>query len=333
MIMFLIGAFFGGKLLRTKIWQQRCLLAFSFSSFVISMIVIWQKISELSQTIDKGSFMIFERGEIPLFDGSVTMLSSFLMISLILTFGMMYSAKGSKQKTVLLLNSILLVGALALLQCIPVGFCGSIALISFFFIMSDKTLPVLLIGSAVTASGTLLIPVTVKKELASTILSLDSLGVYSIINIWDSSLELLKASSFMGVGIGGFSKLYPIYALAGTENVSNCGSLWIRLIGELGIIGIVVFMIILFLYAQNCSEYLRKPLNRASKACVAAGLSCVVLLCIVALIYDIFRNNCMFYIFWMMISVVSAKIKCDRGEIEKNTGYSINSEYAASVNL
>ncbi len=333
MIGLLIGAFAAGKLLRIKIWQSRCLIASILSGTVMSMLIIWQKITELAGDFLGYSFLIFERDTVPFFKGNIHIISSFLVVCIILNIGTFYSAKGTKQKIVIALNSMILLGALVLVGSMFYIICGLFALLIFFFIMSYNTLSVVLMGSAVTAVGVLLIPQNIKSAVASFILKDNIASLISTIKVWDGSVELLKATLFVGVGIGGFRLLYPIYAIAGAEGVSDCGSLWIRMLCELGIPGVIVLILILFLFIQNCCEYLKKPLGTASKASIATGLSCVIFLIAISFICDIFSNSCMYYVFWLLLSVVCSGIISDRAEIEKNAGYTINTEYAATVSV
>ena len=333
MIGLLLGAFVAGKLVRRKIWQSRCLIAAIFSGTIMSMMIVWQKIIEITDDFFGLSLLIFEKGTLPFFNGNIRIISLFLIICLILNFVILYSAKRTKQKTVIILNCLSLLGSLVLLGSTFFIICGLFALLVFFFIMSHNTLSVVLIGSSVAAAGALIIPQSTKSQIASFVFRDNITSFISTFKVWDGSIELLKASFFSGVGVGGFKELYPIYAIAGAEGVSDCGSLWIRMLCELGLPGVLILVLILFLFTQNCCEYLKKPLGTVSKASVAAGMSCVLFLVVMSLTCDIFSDSCMYYVFWLLISVICAGIISDREEAEKNAGYTVNTEYAATVNV
>ncbi len=333
MIVLLIGAFTAGKLVRIKIWQVRCLIAAILSGTVMSMMIIWQRITELTGDFFGYSFLIFERGTVPFFNGNIQIISLFLIACLIFNFAMFYSKNGAKQKVILVLNCMLLLGSLVLLGSTFYIICGLCALLVFFFIMSYNTLTVVLLGSAVAVTGALVVPQNIKSQIASAVFKDNIASFISTIKVWDGSIELLKATLFTGVGVGGFKSLYPIYAMAGAEGVLDCGSLWIRMLCELGVPGVLVLILILFLFIQNCCEYLKRPLGTAPKASVAAGMSCVIFLIAMSFVCDIFSNSCMYYVFWLLISTVCAGIISDRAEMEKNAGYTVNTEYAATVSV
>ena len=333
MIGLLLGAFVAGKLVRIKIWQSRCLIAVILSGTVMSMMIVWQKIVEIAGDFFGRSLLIFEKGTLPFFNGNMSIISLFLTVCLILNFVILYSAKRKKQKIIIALNCIALLSSLVLLGSMFCIICGILALLVFFFIMSYNTLSVVLIGSTVTAACALIIPQNIKGQIASFIFKDNVSSFASMLKVWDGSIELLKASLFAGVGVGGFKELYPTYAISGAESVSDCGSLWIRTICELGIPGVLILVLILFLFIQNCCEYLRKPLGISSKASIAAGMSSVLFLVAMSFTCDIFSNSCMYYIFWLLISVICAGIISDRAEIEKNTGYTVNTESTATVNV
>jgi O-antigen ligase len=264
--------------------------------------------------------------------GNKQILAAFLTTALAFILANAYSAKKAKHKFLLLFATITLVAAIVLVNSF-VGLVGMIVAVFVFFLIASKRT----VGFAIwlILLGVVAVTVLPLQWLSSVIPAFDitSSMIYPVIKTWNGVIKMIIASLFGGVGIGGMSNVYPMYAEAGFEQVGESGALWLRILCDTGIIGLVIFAILLFLYFQNCFEYIRKPLNKGSKIYIAANTAAVTGLLAVAATADIWSNMVMFYQFWLIITLACAGIRTDRRLIEKQEVNNTNSEYSASVDL
>ena len=160
-----------------------------------------------------------------------------------------------------------------------------------------------------------------------------SSGVYSMMKIWQGSMQLIVASMFCGVGQGGFKELYPIYSVTGFETAANPNALWLRLLCDVGIIGLMLFALVIFFIIQNCFEYLATSEKKEFRTFIVAGFAALIGLLVQSLFCDLFSNAFFLYAFWCLITVLCAAIRTERREVQKYVGFGDNNEVAASIEL
>jgi hypothetical protein len=102
---------------------------------------------------------------------------------------------------------------------------------------------------------------------------------------------------------------------------------------DVGIVGVIIFAILIILFAQNCFEYLSISKDRASSVLTVGGICAVVSMLSQGMFFDVWSNFGMFYLFWFVIAITFACTRNGRAELEREKGTTIYNAKAASIDL
>ncbi len=329
-ITLIFGCFVAGNLMRTRQWQLRAMFALAASGYTISLIVIWQAIAESVQSFLGQELWKFSDG-VPFFKNS-SLLSTFLLLSFMVSIAFLSNAKLLKARYAAISSSIVTLTALMLTDS-TIGFISVlICVVIYFVIVSRKTLTVL-IFSALTALTALIIAPGDAIEKLVAIFGINAETVRAIVNIRSGCYEMISSSYFTGVGTAGFSEVYPMYAASGFEHATDSSSMWLGILSEHGIVGVLLISTVIFLTIQNCCEYLKRPFCNKSKNLVAAGLSALIGILVQALFADLWSDPSVFFLLWMLPIMLSSGIRGCRREMEKEHDLYVGNEFSASIDI
>ncbi|MBQ5601827.1 MAG: O-antigen ligase family protein [Clostridia bacterium] len=166
------------------------------------------------------------------------------------------------------------------------------------------TIPV----TVTVAGATLLLPDTVGSRIMNFYTVADSANAYRV-SIWNSSWQLLSDVFAGGIGMGeeAFKTAYIGYATGGTQYAMHSHSLYMQIVIQLGLIGLILFVIFLFNVTRKCCSSLvvnRSDafLNSATKASLAGA--CALL---VSGVFDYtWYNYRVFFMFWALLGFACA---------------------------
>lgn len=134
------------------------------------------------------------------------------------------------------------------------------------------------------------------------------------VSIWRSTIEIIKDHWISGIGPGSdaFSMVYQGYAASGAEFALHSHNLYLQLITELGIGGIIVFaaLIISFLKisAQNIFVNNKNTLKSSISIACVSGIAGLLLQ---GLTDYIWYNYKLLLIFWIILAIGSASASDD----------------------
>ena len=82
---------------------------------------------------------------------------------------------------------------------------------------------------------------------------------------------------------------------------------------ELGVIGLILFALVLFFFLQNAFEYTKNTSDKRSKLMCAAGLSSVISVLVQGALDRILHDYHVFFVFWVAIALVCAyrRVGCE----------------------
>jgi O-antigen ligase len=128
---------------------------------------------------------------------------------------------------------------------------------------------------------------------------------------WEGTTAAIKDNWLGGIGFGNeaFGAVYPQYAYAGMESAQHSHSLYLQLLLSLGIVGIIVFAIVLFLCFQKFFEYIKAPENRESKVYTMAVVASLVASVVMGAFDYIWFNYRVLYVFWMIVAIGCATVR------------------------
>ena len=122
-------------------------------------------------------------------------------------------------------------------------------------------------------------------------------------------IKMLAEHFACGIGVGesAFSQIYPLYSYIGTEITAHSHSLYIEIAVELGIIGLLIFLGVMFMVVQRgfgCIKY-----NFAAGS-VIKGVSAAMAGILAVLVHGAFDyvwyNYRVFFMFWVVVGVLCA---------------------------
>lgn len=147
----------------------------------------------------------------------------------------------------------------------------------------------------------------------------DSSTAYRI-NIWKSTLDMLKDTFFFGIGTGAgaFESVFPFYALPGLTKVEHSHSLYLQITVETGIFSLIVFLMIVFLFIKRALSFERHAISGKNRY-IAAGLFCGILAFLLQGFTDfVFYNYRVALMFWMTLGLIMAHISASRDSAEEH---------------
>ncbi len=331
----LLSYFLTVNLIRTREWIHRCVrtvLLFSVPTAIVGLVQIFNGSANASW-IDTAFFADIGVRITATFDNPNIFAEYLLMV---LPFaGMLLLRRGAlSQKLSILPIFILLVICLVETWSRGAWLGALLGGILFLLIYSRRSVAYLMIGGAMLPAISMLLPDPLVARFASIGSAADSSSLYRI-SAWRGALEMLKEHWIGGVGVGeaAFSAVYPAFAYAGIESIHHTHNLYLQILSELGIGGLLIFLSVVILFIQNCFEFIYKVRNLSDTATVVAGLSAVLALLIMGLTDHIWYSYRIFLMFWMVIGLVNAYIRVGLTELSRSTSYEENSVYSVNFDL
>ncbi len=302
------GYFLVVNLMRTKLWLSRAISALTSSAFLVSLYGIWQYFTGAvnENWIDPELFESISGRAVSTFENP-NMLAEYLIMILPFILAMFLHTRKPGEKTVYLLSlaSALLCIVYTWSRSAWLGVIGGLLL--FFLLYSKKTLYVLIALAAALPIANYILPKTVLDRFLSIGSLADSSNLYRVY-LWKSVGRMINDFFVGGIGVGegAFESLYPMYTYAGMETSPHSHSIYLQITLEMGIVGIAVFLVFIFLLSQGAFEYSGRSSDKRSKLMSCAGLCGIVAALIQGSADYIWYNYRVFFIFWIIAGIVCA---------------------------
>lgn len=333
---FITSYFFIVNMLRKKQWIYRCIKLIIFSTSIIAAIGIFQQNATAVNPswVDTSMFANLGTRVTSLFDNP-NMLSIYLVIVFPFVLSAIASANSHKERLLYALCAFLI--ALCTLFTWSRGaWLGIIVATAVFLVVYNiKNIWLLALALLSMPIWTLLLPQSVISRATSIGTFTDSSSVYRVYT-WRGVFDMIRDHFFTGIGVGesAFSEVYPIYAYSGTETVMHSHNLFIELVVQLGIVGLLVFLAVLFLYFQKCFGAVnQKKTDPKTRCVIVAGLSSIVGALTMGLTDHIWYNYRVFFLFWAVIALTCALIRANDGALEKDKIKTVNSNQFANLDI
>ncbi len=331
----MLAYFLTVNLINSKEWLKRTVLAIVSSSTVAVSVGIFQFFT--------GGF---ENGwlDLSLFSGiSVRIGSTFenpnifgVYLLLVIPFVVGEIVSNRKGKKLIAVSLLLPLLVFCVVQTWSrgawLGFVLSV--VSFLLILSRKTLPYIVLGGGAIAIGILMFTPNVYGRILS-ISNLSESSVSYRISAWKGIFEMLRQNWLCGIGYGeaAFSAVYPAFAYSGTLAVKHAHSLYLQIVTESGVVGLLAFFAVIIFFAQCCLEYLKTAKPSSEKNVVIAGVSAVSGTLLMGLTDYIWYSPRVFLCFWLVIAVAIAGVRIGTSESEMLKGDNNDSLYSADIEL
>ena len=144
----------------------------------------------------------------------------------------------------------------------------------------------------------------------------DSSVVYRF-NTWLGVLDMIWHNLISGIGVGesAFGKVYPFYALEGAVGVMHSHSLYMQIVIECGLIGLVLMLLAVFTVISKCCTESAKPLKNKELTYISkAAISGAAALLISGVFDYTWYNNRVFFLFWALLGIACAAVNASEAE-------------------
>ena len=329
----IFGFFCVANLMRTEKWLDRCVNALVFSSVSVAVIGVLEYSLGLATKgwVDLSKFSYIEGRAVSLFDNP-----NVLAMYLVLTFPLVL-AKSSRAT----LRKEKLLGffaALSVLLCVIFTWSRGawLALIvsALFFLAARtrKTVSVIIAFLITLPVVNFFVPLGIKTRFMS-ILDLTDSSIYYRLYTWKGTLDAIKDNFLGGIGYGNeaFSEIYPRYAYSGMEAAEHSHSLFLQILLALGIFGLLIFVVFLFLFAQKNFEFMKNSDDRKTTAMSSAAFSGIIGALVMGVFDNVFYNYRILFLFWVVAGISCAYIRF--GKRDQNRGYVTHDTTPTSADL
>lgn len=329
----LVGCFVAANLMRTRRWLSRCRSALTASATLSALLFIWQKaataVGEL--TFGEHTIRLFPEN-VTLFFDDPDVYASYLLTAFIITFCAIGAKKGFRQHIVGMLSALSIASAIVLTGSVS-GIAGTvIAFLVFAVVMSRRTIVVSVFTVFIGGSILLTLPAFITSRIGMFLGYLTG-SAATAVKTWQGSAKLAAAALFGGTGFGGFAEFYPGFAVPGFESSVDSSALWLQLLCETGIVGLLLFSATVFLFVQNCLEFASSFGSGTSKKFVLASFAAMFGLLSQSMFCNIFGDARMFFGFFAFMSLICAYIRICRTEYTDSKLDTVATESSASVDL
>jgi putative inorganic carbon (HCO3(-)) transporter len=139
--------------------------------------------------------------------------------------------------------------------------------------------------------------------------------------IWGKTWELISRNWITGIGVGEQAFRMEFINVATQDIVwaAHSHNLYLQIFLELGIVGIIIFGLILFAYHQKCFSNV-KSRNQKSRArtMICGGYASIFGLCVMGLTDHVWYNTRVFLMSWIIIALTIALTKTNEAEKESD---------------
>ena len=318
-VAFMLGYFLVVNLIRSREWLARCVIGVIASCTLVSVYGLFQNFFGVGDTTwqDVDMFSSIKGRVVSTFENP-NVLAEYLIMILPLILAAFIITKSSRTRLLTAFCGVCAVGCLIYTWSRGAWLGFMFGVIIFMLMYSKKTLAAMLFCLLAVP----FLPFVLPESITQRFLSIGNLGDSSTsyrVYIWKGVLSMLRDFFVTGIGIGNdsFKLVYPAYALSGIETAPHSHNLYLQITVELGIFGLIVFIALLFIWAQSCLT-LHATEKRGTKL-LGAALFCGLLAVLVQGMTDyIWYNYRVFLMFWLLLGLSAAVRKVLRYTAQDN---------------
>ena len=311
-VCFIFGYFLVVNLIRTSEWVKRCVIAIAGSSFLVALYGVYENFFGAINTTWQDEDMFEDiRGRVVSTFENPNVLAEYLIMTLMFTAVMFLISKNIGKKLMFLVMTGTGAACLVFTWSRGAWLGFLIGLILFLFIYNRKSILFLMFGIMSVPFLPFVLPQTIINRFLSIGNIKDTSTSYRV-NIWRAVIDMIKDhfSSGIGVGEGAFAVIYPEYSLAGIESAPHSHNLFLQIIVEIGIFGLLVFIAAVIMYMQsnfslyNKIQFIKR--YKADRLLSAAGFCGIVSMLAQGMTDYIWYNYRVFFMFWLIFGLTMA---------------------------
>lgn len=301
----LLGYFLFVNLMRTEIWVKRCIIALVSSAGVVALIGICEFIfgEENNSWLDQRFYDTIKTRVVSLFENP-NILAIFLVMAFPFLLALSMKAKEKNEKFLSRMLIIIFITCIIFTWSRAAWIAVILEILIFAVLCTKKSFRIF--GVALIAIP--IIPIILPTSIIERFLSISNLSDSSIayrIYTWKGTLRAIKDYFFSGIGYGdsAFQTIYPAYSYSGIEATPHSHSLILQILLSMGIVGLLVFCIAIFLNFQKSFEFIRNEKKSSSSIYVIATIASITSALTMGCFDYIWYNPRMFYLFWIIMAI------------------------------
>lgn len=296
------------NLMKYKRWIKTCIAAFIIPALPVSFIGIVQYSLGLAPSgwTDTAIFGGITSRAVSIFNNP-NILGLYLAVAFPMVL-LLFNHKGRKMKVLGFIISVFVVVCVAFTYSRSAWIallCGGMALA---VMTSPRGILWLAPSAGVGVLAYLAFPESIGARLQNFASLADSANSYRM-SVWNSSWKMIPEIIFGGIGLGedAFKTAYINYAAAGTQTAPHSHSLYMHIVIQLGLVGLLLFFAVLFAVGRKCFSASAmsasgKEITVASKAALAGAFALLV-----AGLFDYtWYNFRVFFVFWALLGIACA---------------------------
>ena len=332
-IILMLGFFLATNLIRTEKWLRRCVNAVVSSSVIVSLVGVMQYVMgyAVADWLDTSYFGDIDGRVVSLFENP-NVLAVYLVMSLPLLLTKLSQAGNRREKLLALLSVAALITCAVLTWSRGAWVAILVSVAVMGLINNRNTFKWLIALGAVAPVFAFLLPRTVVKRFLSIGDLADSSSYYRVYT-WRGTLRAIADHFWSGAGYGmsAYAEIYPQYAYAGIEAAIHSHNLFLQILFSTGIFGLVIFLAVIFLFAQKSLESMKN--NDMVKLPVSAIFSAVLGVLVMGLFDYVWYSYRIFFMFWIMIGLCCAYVRFGDREKQRILGAEKYSAECAAIDL
>lgn len=303
---FMLTYFMAANSVRSRQMAQKTVLALILSCFAASMLGVYQNFVGVESTaswIDSEMFAEIGSRVVGPFDNP-NVFGEYLIMLLPLAVALVLTRRGAQR---LIGIAVTLAAGAALVYTWSRGaWLGAMASIGLLLVLYHAVLLRLVVPAIVALP---FVAAALPSAILSRLTSIGNLADTSTayrVSIWTASVNMLKDIFESGIGTGSaaFSAVYPAYALGGAAYALHAHNLYLQIFVELGVVGIAVFVLMLFFFFRSVFSCYRTLGDRTQATTILAmGLGVFALL-VQGLTDNVWYNYRIVLLFWLLMGIV-----------------------------
>ena len=303
---FMLTYFMAANSVRSRQMAQKTVLALILSCFAASMLGVYQNFVGVESTaswIDSEMFAEIGARVVGPFDNP-NVFGEYLIMLLPLAVALVLTRRGAQR---LIGAAVTLAAGAALVYTWSRGaWLGAMASVGLLLVLYHAVLLRLVVPAIVALP---FVAAALPSAIVSRLTSIGNLADTSTayrVSIWTASVNMLKDIFESGIGTGSaaFSAVYPAYALGGAAYALHAHNLYLQIFVELGVVGIAVFVLMLFFFFRSVFSCYRTLGDRTQATTILAmGLGVFALL-VQGLTDNVWYNYRIVLLFWLLMGIV-----------------------------
>jgi len=305
-------------LIRNGQWLMRCVWAFVGGSFFVALYGVYENFFGMAQSTwhDENLFEDISGRVVSTFENPNVLAEYLIMVlPFILTLFLI------KNRTPYRLAAFICGGTAGL--CLIFTWSRGawlgimFAVVVYFLIYSRRTM----LAFAVGICAIPFLPFVLPQSIVNRFLSIGNLKDTSTnyrVNIWKAVVNMVSDHFGGGIGVGtaAFAEVYPQYSLAGIESAPHSHNLYLQVMVELGIFGLISLLAVMFLMAQCsftfCSDMNKRIIKGEDSPALrfkllnAAGLCSMAAILVQGMTDHVWYNYRVFCVFWLVLGLTMA---------------------------